>query len=151
METIVPIIIAIVFFAFQAYANYQKEQEKAKKRNPGQPRTPDESDEYPFDEYPSMEEPSIPDYWEKPAPQHVPQPNVQAPTRQQHAPVQQVFDEYSGVVDEEKIRSARRQRQVIPKRLVAVEEEGGLSVAGDQEFDLRDAVIKSTILERPYQ
>ena len=151
METIVPIIIAIAIFAFQAYSNYQKEQEKAKKRNPGQPRAPEESSEYPFDEYPSMEEPSIPDYWEKPAPQLGPQRNVQTPIRQQPAPTKQVFDEYSGVVDEEKIRSTRRQRQVIPKRLVAPEEEGEPSLVSDQEFDLRDAVIKSTILERPYQ
>lgn len=158
METILPIIIAIAIFAFQAYSNYQKEQEKAKKRNPGQPRIPDASGEYPFNEHPSMDEPSIPDYWEERTPKHVPQAGAQTLKRQQQIPVkqqipvQQAFDEYSGVVDVEEVRRARkaRQREVIPHRLVAAEEEDA-GLAGNQEFDLRDAVIKSAILERPYQ
>ncbi len=152
METILPILVAIVIFAFQAYANFQKEQEKARKRNPGQPRVPD-SDAQPFDEYPTMEEPPIPDYWQEPIPQ-APQRDVAPQAQKKKSAVQQAFNEYSGVMDVDEVRRVRksRQRQIIPQRLDVDDDEIDSNAIGDgQPFDLRDAVIKSAILERPYQ
>lgn len=128
METILPILIAIVIFAFQAYANFQKEQEKARKRNPGRPPLPEDNAYLPI----------------PPAPVTIPQPAASVP---------RAFDAYSGVFDTE--QAARMQRSgrnpVIPKRLALNEELHAQTTANAEKFDLRDAVIKSIILERPYQ
>src|SRR5690606_14389422 len=96
METIIPILIAIVVFAFQAYANYQKEQEKAQKRNPGQPPLPEDNAKY-----------------INPVP--VPAPRQGAPPT-----VKPEFENYSGVLDstESTRKSGTRQRPLIPQRLV---------------------------------
>ncbi len=156
METIFPIIVAIIIFAFQAYSNYQKEQEKARKRNPGQPRNANRPVEHPVEEYPSVDsQPSIPVDWEEVYPD-ARQTKAPAPVSQRHAPTQPLFDDYSGVVDEEEMqrlkRTKARKKQLIPQRLI-VQEEDDEDAAWNNEagFDLRDAVIKSAILERPYQ
>lgn len=132
MDRFIPIIIMIVIFAVRAYANYQKEQEKARKRNPGVP--------------PPLPEDNARHV--KPVP--VPVPVPPSTTVQ---PVSREFDSYSGPVSPvEEIRRPRRGRTPTPKRL-AVEatdtEEKPAMEAG--QFDLRDAVIKSIILDRPYK
>jgi len=127
METFIPILIAIVVFAFQAYANYQKEQEKARKRNPGQPPLPEANAKH-IDPIPV------------PAPATAPSPAVRPE-----------FEHYSGVVDPIEPARGAHQRPLIPQRLM-VEKEPDMQPALDVErFDLRDAVIKSIILERPYK
>ncbi len=125
METFIPILIAIVVFAFQAYANYQKEQEKARKRNPGQPPLPEDNAKY-------IESAPVPAPSASPA-------------------VTSEFERYSGVVDPiASIRSTGK-RPLIPQRLV-VDTAADVEPALDAEaFDLRDAVIKSIILDRPYK
>lgn len=124
METFIPILVAIVVFAFQAYANYQKEQEKARKRNLGQPPLPEDNAKQ---------------ITPVPAPSSVPSPSIQPE-----------FAYYSGVV--EPVESTRRtQRPLIPQRLVVNTESDVPAALGAEEFDLRDAVIKSIILERPYK
>lgn len=127
METIIPILIAIVIFAFQAYSNFQKEQEKAQKRDLGRPPLPEDNANRP-----------------------VPAPTVVA--QQPAVPVQHGFEKYSGVMDtgEATRINKTRQRPVIPHRL-AVNEEAHAQTSDVMKFDLRDAIIKSVILERPYQ
>jgi len=128
METFIPILIAIVVFAFQAYANYQKEQEKARKRNPGQPPLPEDNAKY-----------------INPVPAPVP-PQGPLPT------VKPEFENYSGVLDTDGSTHTRgtRGRPLIPQRLVLNDEADVQPVVDVEEFDLRDAIIKSVILERPY-
>lgn len=127
METFIPIIIAIVVFAFQAYANYQKEQAKARQRNPAQPPLPEDNAER-----------------IKPVPVPAAAP-VPSPT------VNPQFGHYSGVVDAVEPTRSSRQGTLVPQRL-EVDAGADVQPAFDaEEFDLRDAVIKSIILERPYK
>ena len=133
METFIPIIIAIVVFAFQAYANYQKEQDKARKRNPAQP---------PLESLPPLPE----DNAKHIQPVPLPAPVTSSATRPE-------FERYSGMVDPVRSTPTRRshERPLIPQRL-AVETETDVQPDMDAEtFDLRDAVIKSIILDRPYK
>ena len=127
METFIPIIIAIVVFAFQAYANYQKEQDKARKRRPAQPPLPEDNANY------------IP-----PVPAAAP---ASAPA------VKPEFEYYSGVLDPttHNSRAKQQERPLIPQRLVVDTSDDVLPALDASGFDLRDAVIKSIILERPYK
>lgn len=127
METFIPILIAIVVFAFQAYANYQKEQEKARKRIPGRPPLPEDNAKH-----------------INPAP-------TPTPSSATSPAVKPEFEYYSGVVDPTESTRSKHPRPLIPQRLV-VDKETDVQPALDAvEFDLRDAVIKSIILERPYK
>jgi hypothetical protein len=141
METIIPILIAIVIFAFQAYSNYQKEQEKARKRNLGQPPLPEDNADRPMGEY-----------WDEPVVETIPTERYPPVTSPQPSSVQRRFEKYSGVMDtgEATRINQTRQRPVIPRRL-AVNEEAQAQTSDVTKFDLRDAIIKSVILERPYQ
>ena len=132
MDRFIPIIIMIVIFAVRAYANYQKEQEKARKRNPQVP--------------PPLPEDNARHVRPVPVPAPVP-PSATEP------PVSQAFDRYSGPVPAvEEVRQPRHGRTPIPKHLAVevtdTEEEPGWEAG---QFDLRDAVIKSIILDRPYK
>src|SRR5690606_29182195 len=127
METFIPIIIAIVVFAFQAYANYQKEQDKARKRNPGVPPLPEDNAK------------------------HIRPATVPTTSPASSPAMKPEFEYYSGVVDPAESKRSSHHRPVIPQRLV-VDTEADVPPALDaEEFDLRDAVIKSIILERPYK
>ena len=163
MEQIIPIIIAAIVFGFQAYNNYQKEQEKARKRNPGQPRQPA------GEELPPQERPAAPFDWleellGEPRPQQVPVPAPQRPAeaspviREEETSrndIRSPFQSYSGTVSEEEFHRKKRERQQSRK---PQKSEPALSVqlldeevtGNNREFDLRDAVIKAAILERPY-
>ena len=163
MEQLIPIIIAAIVFGFQAYNNYQKEQEKARKRNPGQPRQPV------ADEPASQERPAPFDWLEELIGEPRPQQPVPAPTRQKspeipvvqqeepsRSDVRDPFQSYSGAFSEEEFHRKRRERQqkrtpskAAPVTLLVAEEESQPVHTG--EFDLRDAVIKAAILERPYR
>lgn len=162
MEQIIPIIIAAIVFGFQAYSNYQKEQEKARKRNPGQPRLPAVEEPRP------QEPPAAPFDWleelmGEPRPQQTPASVPQRPAevpviREETAAgndIRSSFQSYSGTVSEEEFHRKRRERQqnrnqqksepVLSVQLLDEETTGN-----NREFDLRDAVIKAAILERPY-
>jgi len=128
METFIPILIAIVVFAFQAYANYQKEQDKARKRNPGLPPLPEDNARHV-------------------KPTSAPVPSTVPPT----AVIEPKFEHYSGVMDPRAATRGKQERALIPQRLMVdaeTDEQPAFDVEG---FDLRDAVIKSIILERPYK
>lgn len=128
METIIPILIAVVIFAFQAYSNFQKEQEKAQKRNLGQPPLPEDNADRRA---------------------HIPP----MPAQQPAIPVNAGFEAYSGVMDAEGATRVYKsgQRPAIPTRLAISEETHDQATFDTAKFDLRDAVIKSVILERPYR
>ena len=128
MDRFIPIIIMIVIFAVRAYANYQKEQEKARKRNPTVPP--------PLPEDNARHVKPMP----VPVPSHVPTSSV-APE----------YEQYSGtVIPVEAVHQRRRERTRIPKQLVVELEGDQASNKAAEQFDLRDAVIKSAILDRPY-
>ncbi|MEC3878272.1 hypothetical protein [Parapedobacter sp. 10938] len=136
METFIPIIIAIVVFAFQAYANYQKEQDKARKRNPAQPPLPEDNAKQLRDITRQMTPAPVPAGTSMPTPSPAVRPE---------------FEHYSGVMGHEESPRGARRRPLIPQRL-AVETATDVRPALDaEEFDLRDAVIKSIILDRPYK
>lgn len=155
METFIPIIIALVIFAFQAYSNFQKEQEKAKKRDLGQqPPLQEDHAEWPPLPDNNPQRPVIADYWEEPVPAPAAPADPRKPYQAQRHPEPAVsaYEQYSGFVDAERIKRASkaRQKQLTPKR-VEVEERSDTGRGREATFDLRDAVIKSAILERPYQ
>ncbi|MFC3198596.1 hypothetical protein ACFOET_13305 [Parapedobacter deserti] len=170
METFIPILIALLVFAFQAYANFQKEQEKARKRNLGQPPLPEDNAQRPFvDQQPPMSDPGLPypghrlpepERRSSPAEQRPPITTSRVPTSSHRPPgseshpgsLSERFGRYSGVLDAEKfgrLRQSRQQRTI--QRLEVDEGVTTIAASDNIDFDLRDAVIKSAILERPYQ
>jgi len=158
METIIPILIAITVFALQAYANYQKEQEKARKRNLGRPPLPeDNADHLPHapDHRSRVPDPqsSIPRPRSPITDPRSPTPGHRSPTPDPRPQVKPAFEDYSGVVDARKIRRIRQARdgRQTPQRLEVEEGTAPLAKWDEPVFDLRDAVIKSAILERPYK
>ncbi|WP_170845584.1 hypothetical protein [Parapedobacter composti] len=144
METIIPILIAITVFALQAYANYQKEQEKARKRNLGRPPLPEDNADH---------LPHGPDHRSRVPDPRSPTPGHRSPTPDPRPQVKPAFEDYSGVVDARKIRRIRQARdgRQTPQRLEVEEGTAPLAKWDEPVFDLRDAVIKSAILERPYK
>jgi len=136
METFIPIIIAIAVFAVQVYANYQKEQDKARKRVPGPPPLPEDNADHVKDIAKRM------------------QPAVQGVyTRDLSPAVRPEFENYSGVMEPSPSGSKRDEpkRPLIPQRLAVDTEHDVLPALDAATFDLRDAVIKSIVLERPYK
>ncbi len=138
MEGIIPILIAIVVFAFQAYANFQKEKEKARKRNLGQPPVP-----------PLPEENAE---WVEARPDIPLKPQARQPSHTSQSPIPERFERYSGVMDRGEVRHPRKNPKQLASLRVEVDEsdEDNLTTKSGKAFDLRDAVIKSVILERPY-
>lgn len=134
MEQIIPLLIAAIIFGFQAYQNYQKEQEKARKRNPGQRPPESQTDVQPAVERPA---PAIP----------VLEPELQQMPKR--------YQEYAGFVDESQLynpskqRAARRQQDLL--KPIEVSDHDDDKATDDETFDLREAVIYATILERPYK
>src|SRR5690606_20765028 len=130
--------IAILVFAVQAYANYQKEQEKARKRNPGQPPIPPLPEE-------NAERTLV-------NPEAELQRRPAAHPRPQAQPVREAYERYSGFVNTaETVRTKKiRKPSSSPSRIAVDAQEEPASSTGGASFDLRDAVIKSAILERPY-
>lgn len=143
METIIPMLIAAVVFGLQAYANFQKEQEKARKRNPGQ---------RPTAANPEMPQPSTHGS-EKTGKAPDAQPEYEWYPFDQPQPVTSpAFEKYTGTVQAGNTGRKKKTGNQIPSHLQVVEEQvsSGNEVSG-YDFDLRDAVIKAAILERPYK
>lgn len=133
METILPLIIAALFFAFQIYSNFKKEQEKARKRDPSQ---------RPIGEQPPVYEER------KDWARQLQQKEVII----SETPKVSKYDEFSGVMEEveevsrAKVHRPHKQSSRPFEPYVQAVEENPYS-----DFDLRDAVIKAAILERPYK
>jgi len=138
METLIPIVVALAAFAFQAYSNFQKEQEKARKRNLGKPSAPP---------LPEDNAERIPDVSRAKASRQ-PAPSLPQPVPAYH----QGYESYSGFLDTDEVTRARTLRRSTASPLrVEIEERVDPERGYHAAFDLRDAVIKSVILERPYQ
>lgn len=135
METILPFIIAAFVFGFQIYANFKKEQEKARKRRPHQ--SPADKGSY----QPLKRETLRKEVLKEPSFDYV-NPEKKA-----------YYEDFTGVVEVEEVRRAKEihkkhehaYRRLEPYKLDAVEEE----INPYAEFDLKDAVIKAAILNRP--
>lgn len=160
MEQILPILIAAIVFSFQAYANYKKEQEKARQRQQSKPKAPEErgSDEVIYEDVPVPAE-YIP---ARPAPE-----TTQSTSSSK--PASNPYGEYQGTISAEEARqlvnrshTATNQRPapILERKLEITdleEDEYDDNPSGNagqpidvKELDLRQAVIHSIILERPY-
>lgn len=134
METILPFVIAALFFGFQIYSNFKKEQEKARKRNPSQ---------RPIEEVTK-------DYSDK--------KEWATQERKKEVVINELprvpkYDEFNGVLEEvEEVRRAKKIHST-HKHVYEPLEPYRESVEENSyaNFDLRDAVIKAAILERPYK
>ncbi|MEH6308322.1 hypothetical protein RYH73_21885 [Olivibacter sp. CPCC 100613] len=134
MESILPIIIAAVVFGFQIYTNFKKEQEKARKRTPSHRPQPDETTTYKPLRQEVLQEGSIQEYKE---------------VLKKQVP----FEDYTGVIEVEEVKRTKEihkkhphvYRRLEPYKIDSAEEEANPYA----DFDLRDAVIKSAILNRP--
>lgn len=140
MEQYIPIIIAVIAFAYKAYSNFQKEQEKARKRNPRQQAAAPESrpSETVYDKYP--------------------EPVLQTPVEKTDYQPQALTPEYgsfTGFLSEEELaRKKRKEKQLAEKSrksAIALDKLKNDALEETPAFDLRDAVIKAAILERPYR
>ncbi len=123
MENLIPALIIIGSIVYKIYSEYQKEQEKARHRKIGQPPVP------------------------APVQQHVPAsplpelPKQQKPTPLKKKPV------YQEVIPEEVNRMRLTKKE--PKKAISNIQKSENS--NKPTFDLREAVIQSAILNRPYQ
>ncbi|MFC6100584.1 hypothetical protein [Olivibacter domesticus] len=134
METIFPFVIAALYFAFQIYSNFKKEQEKAKKRDPSQRPVGEQS--------PTYKEKRD---WDKAL--------QQKEVVLSETPKISKYEDFTGLVEE--VEEVRRSKEVhrshkhnnrsFEPNLQPMEENPY------SDFDLRDAVIKAAILERPYK
>jgi len=136
MENFLPALLIIAGVIYKIYTEFQKEQEKARQRMPRQGNPPPPT--YPV---PSGQ-------------QYPPQPIVIEPTVTTPIPVPEPPKKVAYVPDVPKeVLQARTRRIEEDKRrkdLKAVED---LERETEEapEFDLREAVIQSAVLNRPYQ
>lgn len=147
MENLIYILAPIAYFIFQAYQNFQKEQEKARKRNLGVP---------PQREITSDEEVEIkpiiiketeavelkPDYKLTKKEERIKQ-------RREELVYEKANPTFSNDYYNPEIVSERRNANKIKEKkpLQSV----NISYEEDYDFDLRDAIIKEAILNRPYK
>lgn len=136
METILPFIIAAIVFGYQIYANFKKEQEKAKKRKPSHRPQVDETPYKPLRREILQREP-------------LSEPELIHPKSEKHI----TFEDYSGVLEVEEVKRAKeihKKHEHAYKRLEPYKIDAGSEETNPYgDFDLRDAVIKSAILNRP--
>lgn len=151
MENILPFIIGAIVLAAKAYNNFQKEQEKARKRNPQQRPVGEVSAD--FESEPGNARRQVLDD------SSLPERHRQAKESTEPTLIPSAYEAYSGAMHE--VEEVRRTREIRKKhhaqgvkRLETYRAEvTGASTDGfmaAEDFDLRDAVIKSAILNRPY-
>lgn len=147
MENLIYILAPIAYFIFQGYQNYQKEQEKAKKRNLGVPPQREiTSDEEVISEPIIMSGTEAvelkPDYKLTKQEERVKKirenliyEKVNSATSNDYYNPESITAKHNADKNKEK------------KALTAIT----MSYEEDYDFDLRDAIIKEAILNRPYQ
>ena len=144
MENIIPVLLIVGGLIYKIYQNYQEEMEKARKRQQKiKPATSSSSNPVPAP-------PTHNQKLGRPKPQKI----VIAPKDQpktepiQHIKVEETKKELPAEVI--RMREQRQREQI--KRLEIEETERVASNEKQQiDFDLRQAVIQSAILERPYK
>ncbi len=152
MENILPFLVAGALFIYQIYANYQKEQEKARQRNPSQRPPADLSDE----PYQPVDEPVVDWEFTEPAEVILDRPIIQDSQQPKKTREENKYERWNTTdVPEEVLRmrqyrAAKKEKELLttePLQVEIVEEDADVAHGG---FDLREAVIQSAVLERPY-
>lgn len=156
MENIFIVLAIIASVVYKFYENYKKEMEEAAKRQQKARRVPPkvDSDTMPPPPTPRPMSPPRPTVQLPPRPA-IPVPEIRKPTpRKTVSPTPKLRTEPlipREMTQANRLRTERKQNQVLE---VLVDEEDIAAEALDQTevaFDLKTAVIQSTILERPYQ
>lgn len=143
------VLIAIASFLYKTYKGYQEEMEKAKKRQPNRPN-PDSPPPIPVPQHrPAQERTSIP-------PVVVPQ---RKQIRNKEVIPPPVVASYEKKTIPDEVRQVQERKAL--QKLAAQQQSSltnRLSLENDEDhahqeihFDLRQAVIQSAILERPYK
>lgn len=149
MENLIYILAPIAYFLFQGYQNYLKEQEKARKRNLGVPPAKEiTSDEEVISEPLIIKETEAvelkPDYKLTKHEERVKQRREEVVYEKANSSV--ANDYYNPeVLSERRLSIKNKERDKKPSLSV------NLSYEEDYDFDLRDAIIKEAILNRPYK
>lgn len=144
MENFFPVLIAIAVFLFQAFANYRKEQEKARRRKTTVPPLPEKKAvgrsirsrqapggrPQPITSQPSSVGPSVP--------AAIQSANVGYSSGLERAELDEV----------KRVRLSRLQRQ--EHQRLEVTDVGESVDSHKVRFNLREAIIQSAILNRPY-
>lgn len=164
MENFIPFIIGIAFFLYKTWVNFQAEQNKAKKRNPSvppvqetrkpqavdkptKPVTSKNPDPFLIEEISDPNNPYEPKYKhlyqrEKPVPKTIVEKNIKEPTQEQNLYIEGYNPE--NVAEEVRRNRSIHQKHNHNKKLQVQEDDDG-----SYHFDMKDAIIKEAILNRP--
>lgn len=130
MENFLPALFIIGAVIYKIYTEYQKEQEKARRRMPQAPQS----------------KPPVP-------PEHQPRRTVIEPTTAVPLPIPHQKTKYAPDIPDEvrKLREQKQQKATHAKKIVVeLEKEIESEKEASISFDLREAVIQSAILNKPY-
>gem|GEM_PF-546415 len=149
MENLIYILVPIAYFLYQGYQNYLKEQEKAKKRNFGVPPQQEITSEEEVKTEPMITKGTEavelkPDYKLTKQEERVKQRREELVYEKINPTFSQ--DYYNPEIVTER-RNAYKNRERDKKQLQPL----NMSYDEEEDFDLRDAIIKEAILNRPYK
>jgi len=134
MEKLLPLLIGIAFFAFKTYSNYKEEQEKAKKRRAHvQPNTA--AQQVPHDKQTYAQGKQM----------RAEQAKIEPTIKEAPVAYKSAFNE----VERAKVERLARMKKEDDKKIHKLQVEREREI--EPEFNLRQAIIQSVILERPYQ
>lgn len=154
MENLIYILAPIAYFLYQAYQNYLKEQEKAKSRNLSDPSTTNTTGSIPevkkVKTEPLIEKATeakelTPDYMLNKQEEREKHKREQLTYKRLKAPSMRGTDYYNPEIPSAEVMQSRLTHEP--------HNHGKLTVIKDETyitFDLRDAIIKQAILNRPY-
>lgn len=125
MEKLLPLVIGLAIFGFKSYQNYKKQQDAALKRKQPIPVSP-----------PPFHAPKSPS-----VPKTVPVSSHQNPY---------YSEEIKETNEIQRFKNERETRNELNKRAKA-KQEAEETKSSVRHIDLREAVIMSTILDRPYK
>jgi len=147
MGEYLPFLFAIAYVIYGFYNNLKKGQEEAKKRNPAKPwdggQAP-EKGKLPREKE-VMSKPSRPSYTE---PEPILVKEVYNPDH--HEPRYESVYQQPAYAEYVKPKPARKKKSAIPTTVTISDRINNLDAADvAYEFDMRDAVVKKAILDRP--
>ena len=158
MEQFLPLIIGLALFVYKTYSNYKTEQEKARKRNLSQPRpqakeaeaVPSKTSEKPkpvlyeeTKETPSSYEPRYKNTYKEPVVKPVyKEDSYQRMQSEMYSEPEPRYIE-KPAEETEKNRKIHASHKHVNTKVKHEEEHAAY------EFDMRDAIIKEAILNRP--
>jgi len=147
MGEYLPFLFAIAYVIYGFYNNLKKAQEEAKKRNPAKPwdagQTP-EKEEWPWEKEVTSQ-PAWPSYTE---PEPILVKEVRHPDY--HEPKYESVYQQPAYAEYVKPKPAKKKKSTIPTSVTISDRINQHDGAGEAyDFDMRDAVIKKAILDRP--